>query len=39
MFTEEYTKLNYQEPIQQQPLQLSEKKITKKKFSIPDDEG
>ena len=37
-FTEENTKLNYYDPIRQQPLKLFEKKTTKKKHSTPKDE-
>ena len=38
-FTQENTKLNYYHPIKRRPLKLFEKKTTKKKHSIPEDEG
>ena len=38
-FTQDDTKLDYYDQIKRQPLKLFEKKTTKKKHSIPEDEG
>ena len=38
-FTQDNKKLNYYDPIKRQPLKLFQKKTTKKKHSIPEDEG
>ena len=38
-FTQDNTKLNYYNPIKRQPLKLFEKKTTKKKHLIPENEG